>query len=1388
MLHLDKIILTCFLCGICGVLVIYYMSVYVVVSVVIVLLLVYAYYESLGNSRIHVHGLARPSPLRKLLINLRLQTNTALVSAMKTFRQLNPVPNNTNGVCAYQRRESASGTDNSSLNYTTYNSFTDLDKMENTDRKSEFSPFSMVSNGSLLSGHLSSNRNKRPQYNTPRRHTNASTNLSFSPTGSPWGTSVSPKLRSHGSGVKTVQTVAGPLLASTRYNINLNSGLYGDVNSPGFTSRVARYALDNLKSPTHQKQYSGPGQFPLVQLDRSGSKLPVVSTRRSQGIIHSPVMLDDVDDDDIVKRQKKGEGQNSVEQMTDDQPGECGTMGKRPREESPGEEETGSRLHMQVSKRTRNNEILSSLSSSRNILNQIKSNKRKSSAADWSRSSTPVIGKQLKSSQDVLREATSLLMMTKGTSSTNCTSIASPTTTTTITSSSTTTNITTTVPEKKELVTPEVIKPSEFLPKFAAVLDKTSGPVLNSVAALEAKRAHDSRTRLRSMLAVIAGEDDFLKQSETAVNDKKTEATITSLSAPTLSVTAPSTTSSPFMLPTSSTSIQVPSSGFSLSTPVTSSAAIASLSPSTSASLTPTLTLTSTVTTVTSAPFSLTSPTFPFGESKAEIPVSSSSLPTFGVSKVSDVNSVSTQAISSAPNLTTVSAATITQSSSPSNTSGAFSFSSEKTVIEAAKPAGTLESTTTLFTYNNPTTTSASISTPSSTTSGFGSTFTFGESGFGTQTSTAVTTPSATAPATLFGIPKSTEKETQSVTSTLFSVPKSNNSEAAGASNTLSVSVFGATKSSDKEISSISASTPTGLFGATKSNEQKETSVSSPAPLFASTLSGKESTNFSSATTVMFGSSVNNGKESTSITSPSPVGLFGTPKTTDKVEKDSSIPGQLSFFGVPKSDGKEAASISSPAPTVMFGAVKGDGRKEATSVPTSTPGSLFGAMKNNDKETLAPTGTFSFGAKPASGISSPFQLATQTSSPGGFKFNLDTTKDKKENQPSTSKPASTPSSTTSPSVASFQFGSSKPAFGFTSNGPTPNTGGFAFGSAQTEKPQQGMFSFGSTLNTTMTTTTTTTQTSTPGSFTFGATKPGGFAFNSSGSLPTQTTQANAGGGGFGTAATSTQPFGGSGTKSEETQSNSGLFGSTSTTPNLFGNTSQSSGTTLFGSSPAPALSGGLFSSTSSAPANNLFGSSNTKATQQTGLFGNTSGQSTPLFGNQTQTSSSLFGNSASSPSVFGTPTTQAPSSSTPAFGSTPQNSGGIFGTPSMPAFGSSSQSNVQPAGTLFGSGSTAQSTFSFGSASQQPSTSSGTGMFGAGTSASTSTGASTTPFQFGGGAGSSGTTTTPATGAGAGAAGSGAPFLKQNAGQNMFSIGSGSTAPRARSSRMRRQR
>ncbi|XP_070153597.1 uncharacterized protein [Polyergus mexicanus] len=85
----------------------------------------------------------------------------------------------------------------------------------------------------------------------------------FSPEGSPWGVSISPAMRPRPAGIKTVQTVAGPLLASTRYNIDPK--LYTDVTSPGLTTRLTKYAREAKSKLTHQSQY-GAGQFPKVNL------------------------------------------------------------------------------------------------------------------------------------------------------------------------------------------------------------------------------------------------------------------------------------------------------------------------------------------------------------------------------------------------------------------------------------------------------------------------------------------------------------------------------------------------------------------------------------------------------------------------------------------------------------------------------------------------------------------------------------------------------------------------------------------------------------------------------------------------------------------------------------------------------------------------------------------------------------------------------------------------------------------------------------------------------------------------------------------------------------------------------------------------------------------
>jgi hypothetical protein len=67
--------------------------------------------------------------------------------------------------------------------------------------------------------------------------------------------------------------------------------IFGDACSPGFSTRVAHYASENSKILTHQKQYSGLGQFPLVQLDHAASRLPILSSRRGQTSVRSPVTI-----------------------------------------------------------------------------------------------------------------------------------------------------------------------------------------------------------------------------------------------------------------------------------------------------------------------------------------------------------------------------------------------------------------------------------------------------------------------------------------------------------------------------------------------------------------------------------------------------------------------------------------------------------------------------------------------------------------------------------------------------------------------------------------------------------------------------------------------------------------------------------------------------------------------------------------------------------------------------------------------------------------------------------------------------------------------------------------------------------------------------------------
>nr|XP_050866759.1 mucin-5AC isoform X1 [Vespula vulgaris] len=281
----------------------------------------------------------------------------------------------------------------------------------------------------------SSPKKTSPMFNQNHTLTRGENNTLFSPDGSPWGTSISPKMRSKAGGVKTVQTVAGPLLASTRYNIDPKT--YTDVTSPGLTIRLTKYAAEANNKLTHQSQY-GTGQFPKVNLH--ASPIPLINAKSAK--IRGPVTVrvappettryspperqkvlsgvcqsenkspssvvqvlreislkrhasrEDVTSDLVKKQRTDNIFVNEVENFEE-------TKQKRGRDESPKSEEDNSPpdKNLRPTKRSKTPscyDILRSLSSSIHVATGIK---RK--AVDCSRSGTPDIEKHFKSLEHI---------------------------------------------------------------------------------------------------------------------------------------------------------------------------------------------------------------------------------------------------------------------------------------------------------------------------------------------------------------------------------------------------------------------------------------------------------------------------------------------------------------------------------------------------------------------------------------------------------------------------------------------------------------------------------------------------------------------------------------------------------------------------------------------------------------------------------------------------------------------------------------------------------------------------------------------------------------------------------------------------------------------------
>ncbi|KAK9500561.1 hypothetical protein O3M35_001804 [Rhynocoris fuscipes] len=678
---------------------------------------------------------------------------------------------------------------------------------------------------------------------------------------------------------------------------------------------------------------------------------------------------------------------------------------------------------------------------------------------------------------------------------------------------------------------------------------------------------------------------------------------------------------------------------------------------------------------------------------------------------------------------------------------------------------------------------------------------------FGQVTSTS--SPASLAP-NLFGQVTSTPS-TPSTTTNVFG-QVTNTSSTAPTTNTTTSNLFGqiTTTTTTNSVTSnlfapISSTAPTSNpFGQvtntpSTSSTNATTSESSAKPTFSFPFSSSNSTVTTSSdpiktSTFTFGNSNNN------LIKPTATSPFGS--TINDTSKSTNEPPKLSLFGATPTT-QPSTSESTPKTT-------------ANTNTTSTGGFSFGGNNEIKKADSAnttqskPEGLFSFGS-----TNNP---VSTTKTENTFSFGGTTANTAETTQPAQqqSKPV-------------FQFGSS--SFGSAQ----PNKDGFSFGAKPAEPAPTSSFGsggiFGAKPSTPATTSASTASTTTSGLFGFGAVQSAATTVTPTFGSVTSTTNSNLGGfqankpddkpssGGF--------PFkftGGTGGSNAEASKPSFTFGSSasqnpapvfgSSTQPTFGNVAPAASnstfptfgaTPSFGASsaapnPAPAFGSSTVGGQSSAP---VFGSS--AAPNPVPAFGSSSatqpnpvpafGSSTPApsqapaFGSSTPapTQPPAFGSSTSAPTqapAFGSSTPAAP---TPAFGSsTPAPTFGSTAAtqPGQSLFGSMQTQPTQGPSFTFGASSTSASSggFNFGSPAQPSVQPGGTGLFQFGSSAAQQNPAGgVQPFQFG-----AASSNPPNPGFGFSSTLGG--FNPGVGGQPMFSIGSGSTAPRSRQPLSRRKK
>ncbi|KAE8738101.1 hypothetical protein FOCC_FOCC016426 [Frankliniella occidentalis] len=217
------------------------------------------------------------------------------------------------------------------------------------------------------------------------------------------------KLRNRANSGKMIQTTAGPLLSSVRHNPTFDAGLFVNVNSPGFTDRLVRCANDNSglnwghNNPATQqdRQHYNRNNMQMrsymsVRKNEIAKSVLESLQEASRKRIYSQCQ-EVMEDDPGKKRQRKGDSAlpnpncdmyqyrhirapsvpSAVGSQSDIQ-----SHGKRLHDD-PSRANEAKRLRQQAKPQSSNNEISSSLSSSKTLLQRLSGNKRKADCYDF---------------------------------------------------------------------------------------------------------------------------------------------------------------------------------------------------------------------------------------------------------------------------------------------------------------------------------------------------------------------------------------------------------------------------------------------------------------------------------------------------------------------------------------------------------------------------------------------------------------------------------------------------------------------------------------------------------------------------------------------------------------------------------------------------------------------------------------------------------------------------------------------------------------------------------------------------------------------------------------------------------------------------------------------